>query len=70
MIVDCVVRSIGAIARNRELPSLNQSVVAIKRLLAGFLLFSASVSAENIVQKPFTEKYGGVEVSSPEQVLT
>ena len=42
----------------------------MKKLLAGFLLFSAPVFAENLVEKPFTEQYGGVEFSNPQQVLT
>ena len=48
---------IGAIARNRELSGLNLNDLDMKRLLADFLLFSVPVSAENIVQKPFTEKH-------------
>ena len=42
----------------------------MKRILAAILLFSVPVLAENVVEKPFTEKYGGVEFSNPEQVLT
>ena len=56
-VVDCVDRLIGAIARNRELSGLNLNDLDMKRLLADFLLFSVPVSAENIVQKPFTEKH-------------
>ena len=65
MVVDCVKRSNGAIARHGALFSLKLNVIKMKRLLVDFLLFYVPVSAENMV-KAFSKKPVGIEFSNPE----
>ena len=63
-VVDCVDRSIGAIARNGELSSLNLNALDMNRLPADLL--SLHLSRRTSWLKKSTEQYADVAFRNPE----